>query len=88
MILLTDIVTKRITFQILAADKTIYEQALGMEWSLPKETLLRKEDLPSYCSVICTIEEGNNYSLIDCKLNSRTYIFALSKKTGWLLKRN
>ncbi|XP_025154296.1 dynein regulatory complex protein 1 [Harpegnathos saltator] len=44
--------------KILAADKIIYEQALGMEWSLPKETLLKKEDLPSYCRVICTIEEN------------------------------
>lgn len=45
-------------FQILIADKIIYEQALGMEWSLPEETLLRKEDLPSYCSAMCNIEEG------------------------------
>lgn len=61
-VLLNDITkkifTKKIMFQILTADKIIYEQALGMEWSLPEETLLRKEDLPSYCNAMCNIEEG------------------------------
>lgn len=47
-------------FQILHADKVIYEQALGMEWSPPEETLLEKKDLPSYRSVMCIIEEGND----------------------------
>ncbi|XP_024890505.1 dynein regulatory complex protein 1 isoform X1 [Temnothorax curvispinosus] len=45
--------------KILNADKVIYEQALGMEWSPPEQTLLEKKDLPSYSSVMCTIEEEN-----------------------------
>nr|XP_012229395.1 PREDICTED: dynein regulatory complex protein 1 [Linepithema humile] len=45
--------------KILSADKAIYEQALGMEWSPPEEILLKKDDLPSYCSVMCTIDEEN-----------------------------
>lgn len=45
--------------KILNADKIIYEQTLGIEWSPPKETLLKKEDLPSYRSVMCAIEEEN-----------------------------
>lgn len=45
-------------FQILTADKIIYEQALGMEWCPPEEILLKKEDLPSYCSIMSAIEEG------------------------------
>lgn len=45
--------------KILNADKVIYEQTLGIEWSPPKETLLKKEDLPSYRSVMCAIEEEN-----------------------------
>ncbi|XP_032669249.1 dynein regulatory complex protein 1 isoform X2 [Odontomachus brunneus] len=58
--------------KILAADKVIYEQALGMEWSLPKETLLRKEDLPSYCSVMCTIEEENRLA-VEKRLINKSY---------------
>ncbi|XP_077264653.1 dynein regulatory complex protein 1 [Temnothorax americanus] len=45
--------------KILNADKVIYEQALGMEWSPPEQTLLEKKDLPSYSSVMSTIEEEN-----------------------------
>ncbi|GAB1866000.1 UPF0407 protein CG10958 [Camponotus japonicus] len=45
--------------KILNIDKIIYEQALGLEWDPPEKTLLEKEDLPSYCSVMCTIEEEN-----------------------------
>ncbi|XP_011882774.1 PREDICTED: dynein regulatory complex protein 1-like isoform X2 [Vollenhovia emeryi] len=45
--------------KILNADKVIYEQALGMEWSPSEETLLEKKDLPSYRSVMDTIDEEN-----------------------------
>ncbi|KAL0107505.1 hypothetical protein PUN28_014670 [Cardiocondyla obscurior] len=45
--------------KILNVDKIIYEQALGMEWSPPEETLLKKKDLPSYCNVMSAIEEEN-----------------------------
>ncbi|XP_014480631.1 PREDICTED: dynein regulatory complex protein 1 [Dinoponera quadriceps] len=58
--------------KILATDKVIYEQALGIEWSLPEETLLRKEDLPSYCSVICNIEEENRLA-VEKRLICKSY---------------
>ncbi|XP_020291637.1 dynein regulatory complex protein 1 isoform X2 [Pseudomyrmex gracilis] len=45
--------------KILSADKIIYEQALGIEWTPPEEILLKKEDLPSYRSVMHAIEEEN-----------------------------
>ncbi|CAL1676124.1 unnamed protein product [Lasius platythorax] len=45
--------------KILTIDKIIYEEALGLEWNPPEETLLKKEDLPSYRSVMCIIEEEN-----------------------------
>ncbi|KAL6267785.1 hypothetical protein P5V15_000856 [Pogonomyrmex californicus] len=45
--------------KILNADKVIYEQILGIEWNPPEETLLKKKDLPSYRSVMSTIEEEN-----------------------------
>ncbi|KAG7209368.1 hypothetical protein KM043_015468 [Ampulex compressa] len=43
--------------KILTADKIIYEQALGLEWQPPEKQLLKKEDLPSYCSVMCALEK-------------------------------
>lgn len=51
-------------FQILTIDKIIYEQALGLEWKPPEETLLKKEDLPSYRSVMSSIEEGSTIDSI------------------------
>ncbi|XP_076386516.1 dynein regulatory complex protein 1 isoform X1 [Megachile rotundata] len=43
--------------KILTADRIIHEQLLGVEWQPPKEQLLRKEDLPSYCGAMCAIKE-------------------------------
>ncbi|KAM0731882.1 Dynein regulatory complex protein 1-like protein [Formica fusca] len=51
--------TNELLDKILTIDKIIYEQALGLEWNPPEKTLLKKENLPSYCSVMCTIEEEN-----------------------------
>lgn len=59
-----DIGEWNITFQILSADKVIYEQALGLEWTPPQEILLKKEDLPSYRDVMHAIEEGIIYKLV------------------------
>ncbi|KYN42803.1 hypothetical protein ALC56_02605 [Trachymyrmex septentrionalis] len=56
--------------KILNADKIIYEQLLGVEWKPPEKILLKKEDLPSYCNVMCAIEEENrliNEKKIICK---------------------
>ncbi|XP_076626610.1 dynein regulatory complex protein 1 [Colletes latitarsis] len=43
--------------KILAADRIIHEQLLGIEWEPPTEQLLRKEDLPSYCGAMCALKE-------------------------------
>ncbi|KYN28809.1 PREDICTED: dynein regulatory complex protein 1 [Trachymyrmex cornetzi] len=56
--------------KILNADKIIYEQLLGVEWKPSEKILLKKEDLPSYRNVICTIEEENrliNEKKVICK---------------------
>lgn len=49
-----------VIFQILTADKIIYEQALGMQWNPPQKILLKKEDLPSYKDIMDKIEKGIN----------------------------
>lgn len=46
-------------FQILTADRIIHEQLLIMEWKPPEEQLWKKEDLPSYCGVMCALKTGN-----------------------------
>ncbi|XP_076232104.1 dynein regulatory complex protein 1 isoform X1 [Calliopsis andreniformis] len=43
--------------KILAADRIIHEQLLGVEWQPPTEKLLKKEDLPSYCGALCTFKQ-------------------------------
>ncbi|XP_014602609.1 PREDICTED: dynein regulatory complex protein 1 [Polistes canadensis] len=43
--------------KILATDRIIHEQALGLLWQPPEEKLLTKEDLPSYCTAISTINK-------------------------------
>ncbi|XP_034950932.1 dynein regulatory complex protein 1 isoform X2 [Chelonus insularis] len=45
--------------QIFKVDKIVYEQMLGLEWEPPKETLLKKEQLPSYCKAMLSIERDN-----------------------------
>ncbi|KAL6440299.1 hypothetical protein ACFW04_003104 [Cataglyphis niger] len=51
--------TNELLDKILTIDKIIYEQALGLDWNPPEKILLKKEDLPSYRSVMYTIEEEN-----------------------------
>ncbi|XP_043487750.1 dynein regulatory complex protein 1 [Polistes fuscatus] len=43
--------------KILATDRIIHEQALGLLWQPPEEKLLTKEDLPSYSTAISTINK-------------------------------
>ncbi|KAI4482971.1 hypothetical protein M0802_013547 [Mischocyttarus mexicanus] len=43
--------------KILATDRIIHEQALGLLWQPPEEKLLTKEELPSYCTIIGTINK-------------------------------
>ncbi|XP_076228445.1 dynein regulatory complex protein 1 [Nomia melanderi] len=43
--------------KLLAADKIIHEQLLGIKWEPPKMELLKKEDLKSYCYAMCAIKK-------------------------------
>ncbi|XP_057325450.1 dynein regulatory complex protein 1 isoform X2 [Microplitis mediator] len=46
--------------QIFKVDKIVYEQMLGLEWEPPEESLLKKEDLPSYQEAMRIINKSNN----------------------------
>lgn len=39
-------------------DKILYEQMLGLEWEPPEESLLKKEDLPSYQEAMRIINQS------------------------------
>ncbi|XP_046831239.1 dynein regulatory complex protein 1 [Vespa crabro] len=43
--------------KIMATDRIIHEQALGLQWQPPEVKLLTKEDLPSYCTAINIINK-------------------------------
>jgi len=43
--------------QILATDKEIKEEILGIKWEPPQKTCLKKEDLPSYRAAVALIDE-------------------------------
>ncbi|XP_078045047.1 dynein regulatory complex protein 1 [Augochlora pura] len=58
--------------KILAADKIIHEQLLGIEWEPPKMQLLRKEELRSYCGAMCTIKKEKEDAK-KRKMISKTY---------------
>ncbi|KAH0533709.1 dynein regulatory complex protein 1 [Cotesia glomerata] len=45
--------------QIFKVDKILYEQMLGLEWEPPEESLLKKEDLPSYQEAMRIINQSN-----------------------------